>query len=159
MGHPDYEEFLAAFNAHRVRYLIGGAHAVALYARPRATKDIDLFLDPTPANAARAVRAVRDFFGGTAPPGCSAARDLLEPGVFVQLGVAPVRIDLLTSFGGVASFGKAWRRRVDARYGAVDAHYLSLEDLIAEKAHWRRDQDLVDLKALERVRKPKRATR
>jgi len=73
--------------------------------------------------------------------------------VFVQLGVAPVRINLLNSFGGVASFAQAWKRRVDARYGKVDAHYLALEDLIAEKAHWRRDQDLVDLKTLESARK------
>jgi hypothetical protein len=153
VAHPDYEEFLAACNDHRVRYLIGGAHAVGFYARPRATKDLDIFLDPTPANARRAIAAVRDFFGGTAPRGCSRPSDLLEPDIFVQLGVAPVRIDLLTSFGDGTRFAQAWRRRVDARYGKVDAHYLSLDDLIAQKGFFRRDQDLVDLKFLERARR------
>jgi hypothetical protein len=56
-------------------------------------------------------------------------------------------------FGKVGAFGRAWRRRVDARYGKVDAHYLSLDDLIAEKAYFGRDQDLVDLKLLERARR------
>ena len=156
MGHRDYEEFLAACNARSVRYLIGGAHAVAFYARPRATKDIDVFVDRTRANASRVVAAVREFFGGASPRGCSEPEDLMDPAVFVQLGVAPVRIDILTSFGGVPSFAQAWKRRTDARYGRVPAHYLSLEDLIAEKAYWRRDQDQVDLKSLERARRRKK---
>ena len=64
MASRDYEEFIAALNDHGVRYLIIGAHAVAFHARPRATKDLDILLDPTPANARRALAALRDFFGG-----------------------------------------------------------------------------------------------
>lgn len=59
----DYEELIAALNAHGVRYLIVGAHAVAYHARPRATMDLDLFLDPAPSNAKRALSALRHFFG------------------------------------------------------------------------------------------------
>lgn len=63
MPNRDYEEFLAALNDREVRYLVIGAHAVAFHAIPRATKDLDLLLDPSPANAQRVLTALRDFFG------------------------------------------------------------------------------------------------
>jgi hypothetical protein len=150
VAHPDYEEFLAAFNEHGVRYLIGGAHALGFHARPRATKDLDVFIAPTSANARRAAAAVASFFGGT-PPKYADAESLLDPNTIVQLGTAPVRIDILSKLGA-GRFQDAWKRRVDARYGTVPAHYLSLEDLIREKEHWRRAQDIADLEVLRRVR-------
>jgi len=64
MPSRDYEEFIAALNARGVRYLVVGAHAVAYHARPRATKDLDILLEPTRENALRALTALRDFFGG-----------------------------------------------------------------------------------------------
>ena len=64
MPSQDYEEFIAALNAHGVRYLVVVAHAVAFHARPRATKDLDILIDSTPANARRTLAAARDFFGG-----------------------------------------------------------------------------------------------
>ena len=155
MAHPDYEEFVAALNAHGVRYLIGGAHAVGLYARPRATKDLDVFIAPTAANARRAEAAIRDFFGG-ARPKYADAKTLLDPDSIVQLGSAPVRIDLLSRLGAVPRFTDAWKRRLEARFGRVPAHYVSLDDLIAEKAHWARDQDIADLRQLERARARRR---
>ncbi len=60
----DYEEFIAALESHGVRYMIIGAQAVAYHARPRATKDLDVLLDPTPDNAERVLAALREFFGG-----------------------------------------------------------------------------------------------
>jgi hypothetical protein len=93
MASHDYEEFIAALNAHGVRYLVIGAHAVAFHARPRATKDLDILLEPTPANARKALAALRDFFGG-ADLGYT-VEDLTDPDRIIQLGVAPVRIDLL----------------------------------------------------------------
>jgi hypothetical protein len=156
MAHRDYEEFLASLNAHGVRYLIGGAHALALHARPRATKDLDLFIEATARNAERLVAAVREFFGGKAPSYVS-VKHLLDPAVIVQLGVAPVRIDLLTTPGAPGGFRGAWRRKVDAPFGTVDAHYLSMDDLIADKRFWDRDQDRVDVQVLLRARaKPQR---
>lgn len=151
MAYPDFEEFIGALNARRVRYLIIGAHAVAFHARPRATKDLDVLVDPTPANARRLRDALRDFFGGS-PPGYADA-DLLDPDAIIQLGVAPVRIDILSKMDGVRSFASAWRARVSGRFGAVDAHYLSLEDLLAAKAAAGREQDLADLVVLERARR------
>jgi hypothetical protein len=144
----DFEELLESFNASKVKYLIGGAHALALHARPRATKDLDLFVAPTRANAERVIKALSDFFGGTAPSYVSVDA-LLDPNLIVQLGVAPVRVDILSHFGTL-TFAEAWRTRVDAKFGSVDAHYVGREQLIAEKVFFDRPQDRADVAVLRR---------
>jgi hypothetical protein len=145
----DYEEFIAAFNDHRVRYLLIGAHAVALYARPRATKDLDVLIDPARTNPHRALTAMQAFLGG-AELGYT-PDDLADPDSIIQLGVAPVRIDLISSIPGCPSFGAAWDRRTKAHFGSVPANYIGFEDLIRAKRATGRDQDLADLRALERA--------
>lgn len=154
MSSRDYEEFLASLNAHGVRYLLVGAHAVAHHARPRATKDLDVYVEPTAENAERVIVAVRDFFGG-ADIGITAA-DLTAPERVVQLGVAPARIDLLSSLSSIRDFGAAWERRVDARFGSVEAHYIGLDDLIDEKESAGRDQDRADARSLRAARRRRR---
>ncbi|NCQ35465.1 hypothetical protein GW813_10445 [bacterium] len=148
----DFEELLASFNAAGVRYLVGGAHALALYARPRATKDLDLFIDPTEANARQVLRALAHFFGDSVP-GYVTVAALRDPDSIVQLGVAPVRVDILSALATV-SFRRAYNRRVDAHFGAVPAHYLARVDLIAEKRHFDRLQDRADVAALMRAHEP-----
>jgi hypothetical protein len=113
MASRDYEEFIAALNAHGVRYLVIGAHAVAHHARPRPTKDLDLLLRPDRENAERLLEAIRDFFGGT-DPGYTVA-DLLDPQWIIQLGVAPVRIDLILELPGHADFDRLWANRDPGR--------------------------------------------
>lgn len=154
MTFPDFEEFIASLNDHRVRYLIVGAYAVGLHARPRATKDLDVLLDRTLANARRARAALTTFLGSAAPN--ITETKLLHPRTLIVLGVPPVRIDVLTSIDGLPSFGAAWKRRVDAAYGRTVAHFISLDDLIAAKLAAGRPQDLVDVEVLRRAaaRKP-----
>ena len=81
--------------------------------------------------------------------------DLTTSGSIIQLGVAPSRIDLLSRLAGNQDFQVAWESRVDAKFGEVDAHYLSLDDLIQEKESAGRDQDRADLRSLRRVREKK----
>jgi hypothetical protein len=150
MAFQDFEEFIAALNDHGVRYLISGAHAVAFHAQPRATKDLDILIDPAPENAARAIDAMKAFFGGN-DPGYTIS-DFVDPEWVIQLGVAPVRIDLLTSLAGVPDFAVAWEDRVDAHFGAIEAHYLGLDTLIRAKEAAGREQDRADLVGLRRVR-------
>ena len=150
MASRDYEEFIAALNQRGVRYLVIGAHAVALHARPRAAKDLDILLDPAPANARRALVALRDFFGGS-DLGLTVA-DLTDPRWIIQLGVAPARIDLLSGVPGCPSFEAAWENRVEARFGAVNAHYLGLDDLIRAKEAAGRAQDEADVRFLRRLK-------
>lgn len=149
MPSRDYEEFIAVFNAHGVRYLVIGAHAVAFHARPRATKDLDLLIDPTPANARKALAALRDFFGG-ADLGYT-VEDVADPDSIIQLGVAPVRIDLLAAIPGCPDFQAAWKRRVDGRFGGVPTQYIGLKDLISNKEATARAQDRADAGVLRRA--------
>src|SRR6266545_3550943 len=129
MSFRDYEEFIAALNAHGARYLVVGAHAVAFHARPRATGDLGVLVDPTAANARKVLAALRDFFGGS-DLGYS-AKDVTDPGWILQIGVAPVRIDLMSAIPGLDRFGAAWKRRVDAPFGSVPTRYIGFEDLMA----------------------------
>ena len=148
MRSRDYEEFIESLNQSGARYLIAGAHAVAFHARPRATKDLDIFIEPSPDNAERVLAAIRLFLGTDL--GISVA-DLSTPGQIVQLGVAPSRIDLLSRLAGIPGFDAAWERRVEAVFGDVPAHYLSLDDLIEAKKGAGRDQDKADLRTLRRA--------
>lgn len=147
----DFEELLESLNDEGARYLVGGAHALALHARPRATKDLDLFVAPTRGNAQRFIRALARFFGGSSPSYVT-VEALLDPHLIVQLGVAPVRVDVLSHFATM-TFAEAWRTRVDARFGNVPAHYLGREQLLAEKRHFDRPQDRADVVALLRAGK------
>lgn len=150
MPSHDYEEFIAALNAHGVRYLVIGAHAVAFHARPCATKDLDVLLDPTPANARRLQAALRDLFGGI-DLGYT-VEDFTDPQWIIQIGVAPVRIDLAFQLPGCSSFRSVWKNRVEGRFGPVATHYLGLGDLLAAKAAAGRAQDRADVRVLRRAR-------
>lgn len=156
MPYRDFEEFIGALNLHSVRYLIIGAHAVAFHARPRATKDLDVFVEGTQANARRVVAALRDFFGG-ADLGYT-VEDVTDPSIIMQIGVAPVRIDILSRVKGCPSFRDVWKSRVDARFGPVPAHYLGLDDLIRAKQEAGRPLDEIDVGILLRSKARKSAT-
>jgi len=151
---PDFEEFIASLNAHRVRYLIVGGYAVGFHARPRATKDIDVLVDRSEPNARRARAALVAFLGVSAP-NITVAK-LRNPRTLVVLGVAPIRIDVLTSVDGVSSFAAAWKRRVEGAYGRTTAHFISLDDLMASKRAAGRPQDLADLDVLRRSARRRR---
>lgn len=146
----DFEEFIGALNDREVRYLVVGAHAVAYHARPRATKDLDVFVDPTEDNARRLLEALRAFFGGV-DLGYS-IQDVLDPKWVLQLGVPPVRIDILTELTGLDGFTAAWEARVDARFADVACHYLGLDELIRAKQAADRPQDRADLVVLRKAR-------
>ena len=149
MASQDYEEFIAALNAHGARYLVIGAHAVAFHARPRATKDLDILIEPTPENARKVLAALRDFFGGADLN--YTTEDMMDPDCIIQLGIAPVRIDLLSMIPGCPDFSTAWKRRVEARFGGVPAQYIGLKDLISNKEATDRPQDRADVGVLRRA--------
>lgn len=157
MASRDYEEFIDALNAHGARYLIIGAHAVAFHARPRATKDLDILVDPTPSNALNVLRALRDFFGGV-DLGYT-VEDITDPRWIIQLGVAPVRIDVLSHLPECPDFQALWERRIEARFGSVKADYLGLDDLIHAKEVSGRLQDRADVRVLGRAKSRKRSTK
>jgi hypothetical protein len=123
---PDFEDMLTLLHRHQVRYLIVGGMAFTYHAKPRYTKDIDLWLAADDENIDRANRALADF-GSPA---------LLDPGVddqVLQVGIEPNRIDFLRDLPG-AKFDAAWSRRVEGRYGAVMANWVHIEDLLNIKS-------------------------
>ena len=122
-----------------------GGHALAFHAKPRFTKDIDIFVEPSQDNAERLIRALDDF--GFGDVGLSEG-DFTNPGVIVQLGVAPNRIDLVTAIDGV-TFAEAWRGRATGKFGSQEVYYLGKAELIKNKRASGRKQDLADLEWLE----------
>jgi len=125
--------------------VVVGGHALAYHGRPRYTKDLDVFVEPTPENAARLLLALADF--GFSSLELKAA-DFDRPGMVVQLGIAPNRIDLLTAIDGV-SFDQAWQGRVAGRFGTESVPFLGRRELLANKRAVGRLQDLADIEALE----------
>ena len=147
MLNEDFSEMLSALSAESVEYLLVGAYALAAHGLPRATGDMDVWLRCTEPNAERAWRALARF--GAPMEGLTPA-DLAKPGMVIQIGVAPCRIDLLTSIDGVA-FEDAAPRGVAIELGALSVPVISRQDLAANKRACGRPQDLADLDALERL--------
>lgn len=142
--HPDFLDMLSALDAAGSEYLIVGAHAVAAHGRPRATGDLDIWVRPTPENAARVYQALQHF---GAPLHDLTLDDLASPDVVFQIGVPPVRIDLLTSISGV-SFDAAWANRVTIALGTLAVPVLGRRELLHNKRASGRPRDLADLAEL-----------
>jgi hypothetical protein len=141
----DFEELLELFDAHKVEYLVVGAHALAHHGFIRATKDIDLYVRATPANAERIMAALDAFgFGGVGLK----AEDFQEPGQTIQLGQPPVRIDLITSLTGV-TWEQAAGGASPGDYGGRAVPFIGRSELIANKRATGRPQDLADAERLE----------
>lgn len=145
---PDFRDLFSAFAAAEARFLVVGAYAVIHHTEPRYTKDVDLWVEPTPENAARVLGGLRAF---GAPVAGLTEGDLCDPEVVYQIGVEPNRIDLLTSLEGL-EFAPAWERGVPTTYGGVPIRVLGLEDLITTKRAAGRPQDLLDAARLEAAR-------
>ncbi len=141
----DFRDLLAEFNVQGVEYLVVGAHALAAHGHVRATNDLDLWVRPKLENAKRVLKAL-DAFG--APLQGLTEADLVNPGVIFQIGVAPVRIDLLTAIDGV-EFAEAWADRMRTRFSGQPVGVLSRDHLIRNKRATGRTQDLADVEWLE----------
>jgi hypothetical protein len=142
----DFEDPLSDFAASRVRFLIVGAYALVFYGRPRATGDLDVWVDPTPPNAARVFEALRKF---GAPLDRLVPADFEKKGIVFQIGVEPSRIDVLTSLTGL-EFSRAWTRRKHARFGSQRVGVLAPRDFLRNKRALGRKKDLADVEELER---------
>ena len=144
----DFSELLLAFNDNGVEYLIVGAHALAAYGHVRATKDLDVWIHSETKNAERVLKAIGEF---GAPLGELSTADLTAPGTIFQIGLAPLRIDILTTIDGV-SFPEAWNDRFQTTFGDVSVSVISRHHLITNKKATGRLQDLADVEHLEATR-------
>lgn len=140
----DFKELLELFNKHRVEYLVVGGYALAFHGAPRFTQDIDLFVHPTGENAERILAALDEF--GFASLAVS-KDDLTTPGMVIQLGVPPIRIDIITRVSGV-SWEEADAGKAPGRYADTPVFFIGREDLIRNKRATGRAKDAADIEAL-----------
>ena len=141
---PDFRDLFAALNAAGARYLLVGGYAVAFHAEPRFTKDLDIWTEPSAANAVL-VREALQAFG--APLQDLTVADLGRVGLVFQIGVPPNRIDIITSIDGV-EFAEAWPGQAETTYGDQPIPVIGRADLIRNKRASGRPQDLLDLEVL-----------
>ncbi len=140
----DFRELLALFNAHNVEFMIVGGYALAFYGAPRYTGDIDIYVKPDSINASRVMKALADF--GFKSAGLTAS-DFDKPEKVVQLGVPPVRIDIVTSLTGI-TWDDAFSGRESGKYADISVYYIGRKEFIANKRAINRKKDLADIEAL-----------
>ena len=140
---PHYKELLQLLNESQVEYLIVGGFAVMKYGEPRYTKDLDVWVHNSQQNSIRVVEALKRF-GAPLDHDRITAETFAAKQVVYQIGVAPVRIDILTEITGV-DFSNAWKRRVPSTFFGIPVHFISLDDLVTNKQALGRSSDLKDL--------------
>lgn len=140
----DFRELLGLFNGHNVEYLIVGGYALAFHGAPRYTGDLDIFIKPDVENAHRILLALAGF--GFDSLGL-VTEDFTHPDNVVQLGVPPVRVDLISSLTGV-TWLEAFAGKVEGAYGDINAPFIGREQFIANKRAIGRKKDMADIEAL-----------
>jgi hypothetical protein len=142
----DFLDIIRALSDAEVRFIVVGAYAVNIYVDPRATGDLDIWVEPSLQNAPKVLRALNEF---GAPLSDISESDFAAPGITFQIGVSPRRIDLLTEITGV-QFEEAWQTRELRPFGPHSTPFLGREMLIRNKRATGRPKDLADLDFLER---------
>lgn len=142
----DFSDLLKLFNDNNVRYLVIGGYALIQYAEPRFTKDLDLWISTDSENANAVFKALKEF---GAPLSGLDASDFSEDGFFYQMGVAPIRVDILMGIpGGI--FEQAWQDRNEIDFDGLQVPFISKQDLIKIKQASGRPQDLIDIDLLSK---------
>ncbi len=140
----DFKELLELFNAHKVEYMIVGGYALAFHGAPRYTGDIDILVKPDQENALRVLSALEEFGFGSVGLEKS---DFISQDKIVQLGVPPVRVDIITTISGI-TWEEAASGKVAGKYGDIPVYYIGRDQFIANKRAIGRKRDLADLEAL-----------
>jgi len=143
--HPDFKDFLKLLNCHGVNYLLVGGYAVGFYGYPRATADMDIWIDVTQKNAARMNVVMMEF--GISEADLDASL-FLERDKVIRMGVPPVRLEVLTGISGVA-FEECFTHKVQFDVDGVMVNFISFDDLIKNKKASGRHKDLEDIEHLK----------
>lgn len=144
----DFLELLSSLLDAEAKFLVIGAYAVGVHGRPRATKDLDVWIEASEENAPRVLRALQQF---GAPLGDLTRADLEHVGIGFKMGIPPRRIDILTHIEGI-TFAEAWPNRIEADFGnEVRCPVIGLVDIIKNKRAAGRPQDLADVAVLEKI--------
>ena len=140
----DFREFLALLNVHEVEFMIVGGYALAFHGAPRFTGDIDIFVKPDQQNAKQIMKALVEFGFSSLD---LTIDDFKNPDKVIQLGLPPVRIDIITSISGV-SREEADATKVPGLYGDISISFIGKKQFITNKQAIGRKKDLADIEAL-----------
>lgn len=143
----DYRDLFKLLNRFKVKYLVVGAYAVIYYTEPRYTKDIDIWAKPDKENVGRLYYALRAF---GAPLKRIYLEDFMNDKMVYQIGVAPVRIDILMGLPGI-EFDRAWKTRKKTKYADTSINIMGIKELICSKQKAKRPHDILDLKKLKKA--------
>lgn len=146
MLNEDYKEMLSCLVGEKVEFIVVGAYALAVHGYPRATGDIDIWVNPEESNAERVYRALARF---GAPMGGIREEDFRQRGIVFQIGIAPRRIDILTEIDGVG-FDEAYRDKIIVNIENLKIPVLSIEMMIRNKTASGRKKDLLDAEHLQK---------
>ncbi len=141
----DFEEFIELLNNHNVKYMIVGAYAFALYAKPRNTGDLDIYIERSDTNAILMIQVLTEFGLESLE---ITKEDFISEGRVVQLGVSPLRIDIMNIIDGV-NFDEAFNRIEKVQFGNSFANFISKTDLIKNKLSTNRLKDKADAEELQ----------
>jgi len=144
----EYQDMIELFNEHHVRYLVAGAYAMSTCGYSRSTYDIDLWIDKDEKNVENILLALDEF----GLPFEIKKDELTKDNVVIQIGVAPIRIDILTDIDGV-DFTEAYEKRVEHDFGNLIATVLHLDDILKNKIASNRSKDKIDVIELKRLKK------
>lgn len=147
----DFTDLLNLFNDNNVRYMVVGGYAITQHAEPRFTKDLDLWISTDSKNAEAVFTALSQF---GAPLENMSYQDFSEEGFVYQIGVPPVRVDIVMGIDGV-QFEDAWQRRFTTHFSELSVNFISRMDLLTNKLASGRPQDLIDADVIQNTKYPK----
>jgi len=141
----DYKEILQNLSKNKVKFLVVGAYAMGVHGYPRATGDLDIWVDVSPDNSELVYKSLVEF----GAPLSHINRDtFIEEGIVLQIGIAPRRIDIITQIDGV-DFRSAYAEKLVVELEGLAIPFLSRDDLIRNKESTGREKDRVDVQYLK----------
>lgn len=144
--HPDFKDFLKLLNLHQVKYLLVGGYAVGYYGYPRATADMDIWIEISESNAEKIKNAFLDF---QMSPEAISKELFLKKDTIIRMGIPPVRLEVITDASGV-NFSDCYSRKQRIEVEGIPVNFISLQDLKINKKAVGRHKDLEDLEHLPR---------
>lgn len=144
MLNKDYKEMLQILLKNKVKFLVVGAYAMGAYGYPRATGDIDIWIESSPGNSEKIYQSLSEF---GAPISDIEQKTFCEEGIIFQIGLAPRRIDIITKIEGV-NFQNAYSDKREIEVEGIKIPFISKEDLIRNKESTGREKDKLDAKYL-----------
>jgi hypothetical protein len=145
MLNEDYKDILRILLKNKAKFLIVGAYAMGAYGYPRATGDFDIWVENSLVNSKKIYKSLKKF---GAPLSEINEKTFNDKNIIFQIGVAPRRVDIITTIAGV-DFSKAYADKRIIKVEKISIPFISLKDLIKNKQSTGREKDKLDVQYLK----------